>query len=176
MMGPRIHLAIDNCFASKRWTRPADWARIIRELGIRYVEASADNECDPLYADPGFLDDWLQDVESACEQHGIKVASLYSGHGTYASLGLASPDRRNQDRIHNLWLKVMIRHAARLLAGVGFYCHAFNEDILQNPAAYASAEEGLYSRLADLAAYADAQDVKFIAVEQMYSPHQIPWT
>jgi hypothetical protein len=104
------------------------------------------------------------------------VASLYSGHGTYATLGLASPDRRNQKRIQNQWLKVMIRNAARLRAGLGFYCHAFNEDTLQDPAAYAVAEEGLYNRLAELAEYAGAQGVKFIAVEQMYSPHQIPWT
>jgi sugar phosphate isomerase/epimerase len=176
MNGPHIHLAIDNCFASKRWTRPADWARIVKELGISYVEASADNECDPLYADPGYLEDWLHDVESACEETGVRVVNLYSGHGTYATLGLASPDRRNQERIQNQWLKVMIRNAARLRAGLGFYCHAFNEDTLQDPAAYAAAEGGLYSRLAELAAYAGAHDVKFIAVEQMYSPHQIPWT
>ena len=146
------------------------------DMGISYVEASADNECDPLYSDPGYLEDWLQNVESACEQTGVRVANLYSGHGTYATLGLASPDRRNQERIQNEWLKVMIRNASRLRAGLGFYCHAFNEDILQDPAVFAAAEEGLYSRLAELAEYARAHRAKFIAVEQMYSPHQIPWT
>jgi sugar phosphate isomerase/epimerase len=176
MMNPRIHLAIDNCFASKRWTRPADWASIVKEWGIRYVEASADNECDPLYADPEYLKDWLRDVHSACEQCGVSVANLYSGHGTYATLGLASPDRRNQKRLHQQWLEVMIHNAARLRSGLGFYCHAFNQDILQDPAAYAVAEDGLYGRLAELAAYAGALDLKFIGVEQMYSPHQIPWT
>src|ERR1035438_3254410 len=173
MISPKIYLAIDNCFAAKRWTRPADWARIIMDMGIRYVEASADNECDPLYSDPGYLEDWLQNVESAFEQTGVRVASLYSGHGTYATVGLASPDRRNQERIQNQWLKVMIRNAARLRAGLGFFCHAFNEDILQDPAAYAAAEEGLYCRLAELAEYARAHRAKFIAVEQRYSPHQI---
>jgi D-erythrulose 1-phosphate 3-epimerase len=176
MPGPRIHLAIDNCFASKRWTRPADWARIVKELGIQYVEASADNECDPLYADPGYLEDWLHDVESACEENGVRVSSLYSGHGTYATVGLASPDKRNQDRMQSQWLNVVIRNAARLGAGLGFYCHAFSEDILQDPAAYAAAEVGLYSRLAESAEYAGAHEVKFLALEQMYSPHQIPWT
>jgi hypothetical protein len=176
MISPRIHLAVDNCFASKRWTRPADWARIIKDWGIRYVEASADNECDPLYADPEYLEDWLRDVESACEHLDVKVSSLYSGHGTYATVGLASPDERNQERIQNQWLKVMIRNAARLRAGLGFFCHAFNEDILQDPAVYASSEEGLYVRLAELAAYGRAQNLKFMGLEQMYSPHQIPWT
>jgi hypothetical protein len=63
-----------------------------------------------------------------------------------------------------------------LRAGLGFYCHAFDEEILQDPAAYAAAEQDLYTRLAELADYARAQNVNFIAVEQMYSPHQIPWT
>lgn len=125
---------------------------------------------------PGYLEDWLHDVENTCQQTGVRVANLYSGHGTYATLGLAHPDRRNQERIQNQWLKVMIRNAARLHAGLGFYCHAFNEDVLQDPATYAAAEEGLYNRLAELAEYGRAQSVKFIAVEQMYTPHQIPWT
>ena len=48
-MDPIIYLGIDNCFASKRWARPSEWTRVIRDLGLRYVEASADTECDPLY-------------------------------------------------------------------------------------------------------------------------------
>ena len=46
---PKLSLAIDNRFASKRWTRPADWMQLIKDLGITLVEASADTECDPLY-------------------------------------------------------------------------------------------------------------------------------
>ena len=141
MTDPRIHLAIDNCFASKRWTDPLDWARIVQQLGLRCVEASADNECDPLYADPGYLRDWLGEVQSACKETGVRVVNLYSGHGTYTTLGLAHPDRRNQERILNQWLKVMIANAAQLGAGLGFFCHAFNERILQDPLAYAKAEE-----------------------------------
>ena len=59
MMYPKIYLAIDNCFASKRWTDPHDWARVIRDLGLTYVEASADNEIDPFYSTRDFLDSWV---------------------------------------------------------------------------------------------------------------------
>ena len=31
---PRIYLALDNCFASKRWTEPEEWAGIIAGLGM----------------------------------------------------------------------------------------------------------------------------------------------
>jgi hypothetical protein len=106
----------------------------------------------------------------------VKVVNLYSGHGTYTTLGLAHPDRRNQERILNQWLKVMVANAAQLGAGLGFFCHAFNERILQDPVAYAKAEEELCGRLAEVAAYAQQCGLKTIGLEQMYSPHQIPWT
>jgi len=33
---PKIYLAMDNSFATKRWTEPDDWARVIHELGATY--------------------------------------------------------------------------------------------------------------------------------------------
>ena len=70
----------------------------------------------------------------------------------------------------------MIRNAAQLGAGLGFYCHAFNEDILQDPVAHSAAEDDLFWGLAELSDYGCELNVKFMAVEQMYSPHQPPWT
>ena len=31
---PRIHLAMDNSFAAKRWTKPEEWTAIIKNIGI----------------------------------------------------------------------------------------------------------------------------------------------
>ena len=37
----RARLGINTCFAVKRWPRPGDWARIVRdELGLEVVELS----------------------------------------------------------------------------------------------------------------------------------------
>ena len=36
---PEIYLAIDNCFASKRWTSPSEWMSLIKDSGINYIEA-----------------------------------------------------------------------------------------------------------------------------------------
>ena len=176
MTYPRIHLAIDNCFASKRWTRPDEWVRIVTDLGVTCIEASADNECDPLYADPAYLADWLDACRAACETTGARVANLYSGHGTYATLGLGHPDVRNRDHIRDDWVSVMIQNAAALDAGLGFYCHAFCQSVLEDPAAYRAATDDLYDRLATLAARAADAGLPTIGVEQMYTPHQIPWT
>lgn len=174
-MIPRIHLAVDNCFASKRWTEPREWMQIAHDAGIFCIEASADNECDPLYNTPDSLQSWLDSVQSASAQIGGKVVNLYSGHGTYATLGLAHPDQRIRDHIQHKWLEPMIRNAAVLGAGLGFFCHAFPQSVLADPSRYAAAEADLFSRLSDLATVAVTQNVT-VSVEQMYSPHQIPWT
>jgi sugar phosphate isomerase/epimerase len=176
MLNPKIFLAIDNCFAAKRWTRPREWAAVIKDFGITHVEASADNECDPLYADPAYLEDWLREIETVVAPMGMRVSSFYSGHGTYATLGLGHTDSRNRDRIQNQWVKVMIRNAARLGACLGFYVHGFNHATLQDPAAFAAAETDLYDRLAHLAIFARDCNLKSFGAEQMYTPYLIPWT
>lgn len=176
MLIPRIHLAVDNCFASKRWTEPAEWMQIAFDAGITCIEASADNESDPLYNTPASLQSWLDNVQTASAQIGGRVVNLYSGHGTYATLGLAHPDQRIRDHIQHDWLEPMIRSAAALGAGLGFFCHAFPQPVLADPARYAAAEADLFARLAELAAVAQAENLSSLSVEQMYSPHQIPWT
>lgn len=173
---PLIHLAIDNCFASKRWTTPSRWLRLAKKLGVKYVEASADTECDPLYMDQKYLDDWIGEVKAMEDSTGVKVISLYSGHGTYATLGLAHNDRRVRDRMHREWLEEMVRMAGRLEAGLGFFCHAFSQQLLQDPDAYVTRRDELFERLADLAVIARENGIDAIGVEQMYTPHQVPWT
>jgi sugar phosphate isomerase/epimerase len=176
MLYPKVYLAVDNCFASKRWTAPAEWTAIVRDLGLSCVEASADNECDCLYADPGYLSDWLDECRLAAEATGVRVVNFYSGHGTYATLGLSHTDRRCRERIQHEWITRMIDSAAALGAGAGFYCHAFNQATLQSQEAYSAAEAELYDRLAEIAEYAAEKGLPSIGLEQMYTPHQIPWT
>jgi hypothetical protein len=79
-------------------------------------------------------------------------------------------------RVVNDWLKVMARIAAQVPAGLGFYLHAFSEALLQDPGAYRSAKAALYQELAGVARFAGQLGPIPIIVEQMYSPHQIPWT
>jgi hypothetical protein len=173
---PRIYLALDNCFASKRWTAPLEWMQIARDCNINYIEASADNECDPLYTPPDALAAWRDAVLSATQATGVKVASLYSGHGTYATLGLAHPDERVRDHIQHRWLEPMIDLSRSLEAGLGFFCHAFSQATLADPAQYGAAVDDLTRRLGELAAYAQSVGLISLSVEQMYTPHQIPWT
>jgi sugar phosphate isomerase/epimerase len=173
---PKICLAIDNCFAYKRWTRPEEWCDVIAGLGIQYAEASADNELDPLYMGPEYLARWVEAVRKAQRAAGIRVANLYSGHSTYTTLGLTHTDEGVRRRLIELWFKPMIAIAGALDAGFGFFAHAFPHEALQNAALYQETVEILTRGLIELNQYALSRGCGKMGIEQMYSPHQYPWT
>ena len=135
-MYPKIYLTLDNCFGIKRWTEPEDWMRISKEIGISYIEASADNECDPFYGGKDYLKDWVQKVEESQKKHQSKIANFFTGYSTYRTLGLLHPDRRIRERLVNQWFKEIIQVASSLNAGLGFFVHAFSEPTLQDPEIY----------------------------------------
>ena len=173
---PKISLAIDNCFASKRWTKPEDWSSLIAGLGVFYIEASADTECDPLYMGEEYMKEWRDRVREACAGSGVQIINLYSGHGTYATLGLAHWDERVRKRFRDGWLKKQADTAAVFGAGLGFFAHALDETFLQKREESEKVLEQLYLDLADLAAYGAEKGITSMGVEQMYAPHQPPWT
>lgn len=173
---PRIYLAVDNCFASKRWTEPLEWMTLMKEMDVNFVEASADNECDPLYMGSDYIHGWIEKVKEASEKTGVKIANLYSGHGTYATLGLAHTDVAIRDRFLYDWLKAMACTAAHLCAGMGFFCHAFPDSVLQDTSYFMQMKADLYNRLSIVAEIAKDCGCKSVGVEQMYTPHQIPWS
>jgi len=173
---PALSLAIDNCFATKRWTRPQDWMPVVQSLGLQLVEASADTECDPLYMGSDYMRDWIDDVKRSSERYGVRVANLYSGHGTYSTLGLAHTDRRVRERFREQWVKAQVDVAAALGAGLGFFAHAIHDGALQRPAEYGEAMATLEGDLAEVARYARNRELPAVSLEQMYSPHQPPWT
>ncbi len=173
---PQIHLAMDNSFAAKRWTKPGEWAAIIKNLGIECIEASADTEADPFYCGETYLNEWIEEVLKACSSNEVRVVNFFTGYTSYRTIGLAHPDERIRKRIVYDWLGVIARVAAKVKAGVGFYIHAFPESVLFDPKAYTITKDRLYDTLAEVARLAkDAGDVPII-LEQMYTPHQIPWT
>jgi sugar phosphate isomerase/epimerase len=173
---PKIYLAIDNCFACKRWTTPEEWCSVISGLGISYAEASADNELDPLFMGRDYLESWIDAVRRAEDNTGVKVANLYSGHGTYTTLGLTHTDPRVRRRLLDQWFKPMTEVAGRIGAGFGFFAHAFPHRVLQDAVLYREAIMLLTENLVELNRYAASSGCGQVGIEQMYSPHQYPWT
>ena len=176
MKMPKIYLAIDNSFASKRWVQPREWFGLVADMGLAKVEASSDTELDPLYATLDYIRDWKRDVKAVSSETGVEVVNLYSGHGTYATLGLGHPDQRLRDHMKENWVKPMVEIAADLGAGVGFYCHGFSHTTMQDPSSFRLARSRLVDSFSEIASLGKERGLRHVSVEQMYAPHQIPWT
>lgn len=176
MKYPRIYLALDNCFAIKRWVEPKLWLRITKELGFSYSEASFDNEIDGLFSPGDYMDDWFVSIDKLGKEYGVKVANFFTGYQTYRTAGLTHPDERMVRQLLDQWLKPMIKRMKKADAGMGFYFHAIPDNILQNPVLYMKTYRKLVERLGELTAYADELGGVNLCVEQMYAPHQPPWT
>jgi sugar phosphate isomerase/epimerase len=172
---PQVYLAIDNVFASKRWTKTDEWAPLIRDMGITCIEASADTECDPLYMGKDYIIDWTEAAKKAGVKYGITIANLYSGHGTYCTLGLTHTDPRVRRRMIDKWFKLMLDAASELNAGLGFFAHAFPEMVMQDKKLYDEYVHILENGLIELNEYAIKTNCGSLGVEMMYSPHQYPY-
>jgi sugar phosphate isomerase/epimerase len=175
-MHPKIYLVFDNCFAIKRWVKPEDWMGVIRDLGVRYAEASTDNEMDPLFATGEYMRDWATEVLGFERKHGVKVVNFYTGYQTYRTVGFAHHDGRIRDKLLNEWHKALVDVAALIGAGIGFSFFAMPENALQDPVVYDETRRRILGILSELVGYAWAKGPVTISVEQMYAPHQPPWT
>jgi len=172
---PSIYLVADNCFAIKRWVRPRDWLSVAADLGLSYVQASTDNEFDALYSDPQYMRDWVAEVHRASKETGVHVKSVYTGYQTYRTSGLGHPDPRVRSRIIDGWVKPTIDYCADLGAELGFHLFAYPDPVLQDRSEFLAVTDRIIDDLAGIALYAQQQGVR-VSVEQMYSPHQPPWT
>ncbi len=174
---PRIYLVLDNCFAIKRWIKPIEWMTIAKDLGFHYVQASTDNEIDPLFSTEDYMDDWFCEVKKAEQRTSLKVVNFYTGYQTYRTVGLAHHDKRIRDKIMNGWIKNLIVRIADLKAkGLGFSFFAVPHAVLQDPLKYGELLRSLYEQMARIAEFAYQNGRVQVSYEQMYAPHQPPFT
>ncbi len=176
MVYPKVHLAVDNCFAVKRWVRPRDWMKAIEEIGgIRLIQASTDNEIDPAHNTQDFRDEWIDEVRQYERQYGFKVVSFYSGYAQYRTVGIASHSRSKRNAMIELYFKPTVDAAARLGAQVGNTLGAFSEPVLEDPKEFVRAYKDVEDSLVYMTKYAGEKNVLF-GYEQMYTPTQGMWT
>jgi len=174
---PRIYLVIDNCFAIKRWVRPEDWMELCAEIGFKYVQASTDNEIDPLFSTPEYMDDWFTQVERSSKKTGVELVNFYTGYQTYRTAGLAHPDRRIVEHLKKNWIYNLVERINRFGAdGLGFSYFAIPDRVMQDPKLHKATIETLYEDLCDIANFAYEQNEVKVSVEQMYVPYQPPFT
>ena len=174
---PRIYLVLDNCFAIKRWVRPVDWMNITYDLGFRYVQTSSDNEIDPLFSTPEYMDEWFEAVKKCERTIGVKVANFYTGYQTYRTVGLAHYNLDMVEHLKKNWFFRLIDKASGLGAkGLGFSMFAIPDGIMQSKEQYDALEDRIIGTLREIADYAHAHDHFQVSFEQMYVPYQPPFT
>lgn len=175
-MDPKIYLGIDNCFALKRWTTPAEWAKVIKDLGMYYVEAVPDLEAEPLITPKDYQRDWIDQVNEVQAKEGVKTVMIYSNDSTYDTTGFAHPDPRVRRHIVDKWFTGFCEIAAGIGADIGYFVHGLSENIMYDPAARRQAQEYVTQCMVDVNRIAEEAGVDKVALEQMYTPHQPPFT
>ncbi|MBE5773388.1 MAG: hypothetical protein E7337_05580 [Clostridiales bacterium] len=173
---PRIHLGIDNCFAIKRWTAPREWGRVVNEMGMKYVEAVPDLECEPLLNPDDYRQEWIDEVNRMRDDTGTQVVMFYSNDSTYDSIGFSHPDRRIRRHFVEKWFGNFIKMASAIGSDIGYYVQATPESMLYSKEGRRQAAEYAYECMVDVNKMAGAAGIKHVALEQMYTPHQPPFT
>jgi hypothetical protein len=150
---------------------------ITRDLGFRYAQASTDNEIDPLFSTPDYMDEWFAEVKKCQDRIGVKVANFYTGYQTYRTVGFAHYNDGMVRHLRDDWVKSMLRRISLLGAkGLGFSMFAVPEEIMQSPDRYADMEKRLIGVLRELGDYAHENGGSQVSFEQMYVPYQPPFT
>jgi sugar phosphate isomerase/epimerase len=176
-VSPRIYLALDNCFAIKRWIKPLDWLQRAKELGFHYVQASTDNEIDPLFSPSDYMDEWFEEVKQGEKKTGVKVSTFYTGYQTYRTAGLAHHNKSMVRRLKENWIFEMVNRVSSSNArGFGFSLFAVPEPVMQSPEKYTETEQRIIDVLRETGDYAHEHNDVQVSFEQMYVPYQPPFT
>ena len=162
-------LGINTCFAVKRWPRPDDWARIVRdELGLEVVELSLDLIED---GDGRAVDQ----VRSALDEYGLQAETVFTGLAAYSLNLLMHPDEERR-RAAEEWYLGVVDLAARVGArGAGGHVGAMSVPDWSDPERRARRWSGLQSSLAEIAAAARSVGLEYLLVENLAS-HREPST
>lgn len=175
-MDPRIHIGIDNCFALKRWTTPAEWAKVVKDLGMKYIEGVPDLEAEPFLMPADYLDEWIEEVCRVQKEEDVQTVMLYSNDSTYDTQGFAHFDKRVRDKIVDGWFGGFCKTAAGIGADIGYYVCGLPESILFDKQKRKDAQEIVIETMARVNKIAESYGIDKVALEQMYTPHQPPFT
>lgn len=175
-MDPIISIGIDNCFALKRWVTPAEWSRVIRDMGMKYVEVVADLEIEPLLTPKACHDEWIQQVNEEKAKNGLEVVMMYSNDSTYDTAGFAHKDPRIREHYVEKWFDEFLRTCGAIGADMGYYVQGIPEEQLYYKDRYMKTLDDTYACMARVGELAKKHGVEKVALEQMYTPHQPPFT
>ena len=162
----RLRLAINNCFAVKRWPLADEWAQIVAgELGLDSVQHSLDLV--DLGAGESEQEAQAEEVRNACARAGLVVHSVFTGLAAYSSNMMLAPAPDARRRAAGYWAAA-IRFAARLEAtSVGGHLGSLSRADADNPERRAALWDELDEHLESLRRLAGERGVAALLVENM---------
>jgi D-erythrulose 1-phosphate 3-epimerase len=167
----RARIGINNCFAVKRWPRPADWAPLVRdELGLDLVELSLDlvGDIGTAAARQRVADQTLE----ALSECGLTAETTFTGLAAYSDSLLLHPDAEHRSAAMS-WYRTVIDLTARLGArGTGGHVGAMSVPDWTHPARRAERLSGLQQDLVSLTAQARAAGLDYFLIENLASPRE----
>jgi D-erythrulose 1-phosphate 3-epimerase len=166
----RARLGINNCFAVKRWPRPADWAQVVRyDLGLDIVELSLDL-IDTAGVSAG--ERAADEVRAALSQYGLQAETLFTGLAAYAQNLLMHPDAERRRSALD-WYLAVVDLAVRLeMRGAGGHVGAMSVSDWSDPERRAVRWADLRRSLAEIAASARSAGLGYLLVENLASPRE----
>jgi D-erythrulose 1-phosphate 3-epimerase len=166
----RARLGISNCFAVKRWPRPADWAQVVRyELGLEAVELSLDLMETSTDRERQRT---AESVLAALGEYGLRAETVFTGLAAYSDNLLMHPDAEHR-RSALEWYLGVVELAAQLGArGAGGHVGAMSVADWTDPERRAGRWAGLQRSLAEIAACAQAAGLDYLLVENLASPRE----
>lgn len=164
----RARLAINNCFAVKRWPRPEDWASVVRDqVGLEWVELSLDLLGPDVGAQRG-----QTATKSALAAHGLRAATTFTGLGAYSLNLLMDPDPERREWSLD-WYRRVIQTSAELgVTATGGHVGAMSVQDWSDPSRRLERWSGLQSDLAVLALAARRAGLDHLTLENLASARE----
>ena len=159
-------LGINDCFAVKRWPRPAEWASVVRDdLGLDVVQHSFDLV--DLDAPADAVSAQAAEVRAAVAAHDLTLHSTFTGLAAYSSNLLLHPDADARDRAEDWYRRAIDFTALVGGASTGGHVGAFSVADAGDPARRAMLTTDLRSRLHRLAAAAKEAGLVYLVLENL---------
>ncbi len=172
----QLHLGVDIAFARKRWIYGAEWAPIVKNrIGVKYIEFCSD-VIDPLLLRESVRNRMADEAREACKKEGIEIFDMYTGLIPHCLNLLSHPEREAREDAFR-WCEGLIRLSARIGAkGTGGHFDTIPFRNWSAPSRAKVAVDNLIDSIVKLSDVAKEVGQEFLAIEQMYTPNEKPYT
>jgi sugar phosphate isomerase/epimerase len=161
----RVTLGINNCFAVKRWPRPAEWTQVVRdELGLDVVQHCLD--LTDLAGDVD-VEAEARAISAACTAAGVRVHSVFTGLVAYSANLMLASDDAERGRGFELWSRAIVLAARLGAVSAGGHVGSLSRRDADDPDERALRWSELRVRLAELGRFAAGEGLEALLVENM---------